>query len=137
MFVSLQDAEPSQTVPNEAIRTPALDVLRGLIKRMVVHHKGANGGLALELEGAITAMNEQAQPDALRGVDACSVALVAGARMGVCRQRSADSAERGGLIGGLPTDLPISAQYCPPRLAQLAQSGVALKSRSGSGDPDS
>lgn len=81
-------AEPSQTVPNEAIRTPALDVLRGLIKRVVVHHKGANGGLALEPEGAITAMIEHAQPAALRGVDTCSVALVAGARIGVKRTAS-------------------------------------------------
>ena len=68
----------SDAMRDQAIRTPALEVLRGLIERVVVRHEGANGGLVLQLEGAITAMIDQAQPGALRGVDACSVKVVAG-----------------------------------------------------------
>ncbi|SDI97061.1 zinc ribbon domain-containing protein [Alloyangia pacifica] len=44
-------AELSGALRDEAIRTPALDVLRGLIKRVVVRHEGAKGGLVLELKG--------------------------------------------------------------------------------------
>ncbi|WP_245696290.1 hypothetical protein [Alloyangia pacifica] len=48
-----------------------------MIERVIVRHE--SGTLVLELEGAITAMIEQAQPGVLHGVDACSVEVVAGA----------------------------------------------------------
>ena len=69
LAVSLQDA---------TIRTRALDVLRSLIERVSVHASADGGGPVLELEGAITAMIEEAQPGALAGVDHGSVKVVAG-----------------------------------------------------------
>ena len=61
----------------ETIRPRALETLRGLIERVAVHSDDA-GAPVLELEGAIAAMIEEAQPGALSGIDRCSVKVVAG-----------------------------------------------------------
>ncbi|WP_073130668.1 recombinase family protein [Palleronia salina] len=68
LSASLQDA---------SIRNRALDVLRGLIERVTVKSDEA-GKPVLQLEGAITAMIEEAQPGALGSVDHGSVKVVAG-----------------------------------------------------------
>ena len=69
--------ELSESLGDPEIRTPALEILRGLIDRVTVHASAA-GGVTLELEGALTAMVEAAQPGALRDVDESSVKVVAG-----------------------------------------------------------
>jgi site-specific DNA recombinase len=57
------------------IRTPALEAIRGLIERVTVLDDPA--GITLDLEGAVTAMIDLAQPLA-REVDRSSVKVVAG-----------------------------------------------------------
>ena len=63
---------------DDAIRVPALDLLRNLIDRVVVHHDAGTKGITLEVEGALSAMIAQAQPGGLGDVDPSSVKLVAG-----------------------------------------------------------
>ena len=58
------------------IRTPALELMRGLIERVTVRVDGAQ--TILELEGALTAMIDAAQPGALNGIELSSVKVVAG-----------------------------------------------------------
>ena len=70
----------AKSLKDATIRTRALDVLRGLIERVSVHASADGSGPVLELERAITAMIEEAQPGALSGVDHGSVKVVAGAR---------------------------------------------------------
>jgi site-specific DNA recombinase len=57
------------------IRTPAFEAIRGLIERVTVLDDPA--GVALDLEGAITAMIDLAQP-LVRDVDRNLVKVVAG-----------------------------------------------------------
>ncbi|MGQ3488081.1 recombinase family protein [Roseovarius pacificus] len=68
----------AETLSDPEIRTAALDIIRGLIERVIVT-VDADGQVLLELHGAITAMVETAQPGALEGVDPSSVKVVAGA----------------------------------------------------------
>ena len=70
--------ELSEALKDEAIRAPALDLLRILIDRVVVHHDAGTKGITLEVEGALSAMIAQAQPGGLGCVDPSSVKLVAG-----------------------------------------------------------
>ena len=58
------------------IRTPALEAIRGLIERVTVLDDPA--GVTLNLEGAITAMIDLAQPLAMNETDRGSVKVVAG-----------------------------------------------------------
>ena len=67
-----------QALEGETIRAPALDLLRSLIDRVVVHHDAGTKGITLEVEGALSAMIAQAQPGGLGDVDLSSVKLVAG-----------------------------------------------------------
>ena len=67
----------SESLADPAIRTPALEVIRGLIERVTVY-AGEDGGVSLELDGVLASMIEAAQPGALRGVGAGSVKVVAG-----------------------------------------------------------
>ncbi|WP_111539125.1 recombinase family protein [Palleronia aestuarii] len=71
-------ADLAASLQDTTIRPKALDTLRGLIQRVKVRTDTTSGGPVLELEGAITAMIEEASPGALRGVDQCSVKVVAG-----------------------------------------------------------
>ena len=66
------------SLQDTTIRARALDVLRGLIERVMVSADAPTGAPLLELEGAITAMIEEARPGALRHVDHGSVKVVAG-----------------------------------------------------------
>ena len=68
----------SETLSDPEVRTAALDIIRGLIERVIVT-VDADGQVLLELHGAITAMIEAAQPGVLNDVDHCSVKVVAGA----------------------------------------------------------
>ena len=70
--------ELSEALNDDAIRVPALDLLRSLIDRVVVHHDAGRKGVTLEVEGALSAMIAQAQPGGLGDVDPSSVKLVAG-----------------------------------------------------------
>lgn len=70
--------ELAQTLADPAIRTAALEIIRGLITSVTIHEMEA--GIKIELEGAITAMIGLAQPYAARLLDHCSVEVVAGAR---------------------------------------------------------
>ena len=70
--------ELSEALEDETIRAPALDLLRSLIDRVVVHHEAGTKGITLEVEGALSAMIAQAQPGGLGGVDPSSLKLVAG-----------------------------------------------------------
>ena len=72
-------ADLAGSLQDTTIRPRALEALRGLIERVSVHASADTGGPVLELEGAITAMIEEAQPGALSGIDRCSVKVVAGA----------------------------------------------------------
>ncbi len=72
-------ADLATSLRDASIRTRALDVLRGLIECVTVHAGAEGGRPVLELEGAITAMIEEAQLGALSGVDHGSVKVVAGA----------------------------------------------------------
>jgi site-specific DNA recombinase len=69
--------ELAETLADPLIRTPALEVVRGLIERVTVR-LDADGAVTLDLEGALTAMLSLAQPGAVRDLDACSVKVVAG-----------------------------------------------------------
>ena len=71
--------ELAATLNDPAIRTPALETVRGLIERVTVHMDDSDA-VTLELDGALTAMLELAQPGALRDGEACSAKVVAGAR---------------------------------------------------------
>jgi len=66
--------ELSAALEDPEIRTPALEAIRGLIERVTVMEDPE--GITLDLEGAITAMIDLAQP--LREVDGSSVKVVAG-----------------------------------------------------------
>jgi len=70
-------ADLAATLEDPALRQPALELIRGLITRVTV--RIAEGGPVLELEGALSAMIDAAQPGWLSGVDRCSVEVVAGA----------------------------------------------------------
>ncbi|WP_308124573.1 zinc ribbon domain-containing protein [Maritalea mobilis] len=70
-------AHLSSSLANPEIRTLALEIIRGLIDRVTVHAE-ADGNVVLELEGALSAMIEAAQPGALGCVDHGSVKVVAG-----------------------------------------------------------
>ena len=74
----------SETLSDPEVRTAALDIIRGLIERVIVT-VGADGQVLLELHGAITAMIEAAQPGVLNDVDHCSVKVVAGGDVGQAR----------------------------------------------------
>ncbi|WP_318527508.1 recombinase family protein [Defluviimonas sp. WL0002] len=67
----------AETLADPEIRTAALDTIRGLINAVTVHER--SDGTTVELEGAITAMIELAQPEAGKSLDPCSVKVVAGA----------------------------------------------------------
>ncbi|KAB2883316.1 MAG: serine recombinase [Albidovulum sp.] len=67
----------AETLADPEIRTTALDTIRGLINAITVHER--SDGTTVELEGAITAMIELAQPEAGKSLDVCSVKVVAGA----------------------------------------------------------
>ncbi len=69
-------AELSAALEDADIRAPALEAIRGLIERVTVLDDPT--GITLDLEGAITAMIDLAQPLA-REVDCSSVKVVAGA----------------------------------------------------------
>ncbi|WP_242494210.1 recombinase family protein [Salipiger sp. IMCC34102] len=71
-------ADLATSLQDPAIRSKALETLRGLIERVTVRTDAVSGEPVLELEGAITAMIEEASPGALRGIDQCSFELVAG-----------------------------------------------------------
>ncbi|MCE5974928.1 recombinase family protein [Sinirhodobacter sp. WL0062] len=66
----------AQTLSDPAIRTAALETIRGLINSVTIHVDGER--VTVELEGAITALIGLAQPEAVEGLDACSVEVVAG-----------------------------------------------------------
>ena len=66
----------AETLADPEIRTAALETIRGLITAVTIHEDGE--GVRVELEGAITAMIELAQPKAERTLDRCSVEVVAG-----------------------------------------------------------
>nr|WP_242533923.1 zinc ribbon domain-containing protein [Salipiger bermudensis] len=70
--------ELSEALKDDTIRVPALDLLRSLIDRVVVHHDAETKGITLEVEGALSAMIAQAQPGGLGDVDPSSLELVAG-----------------------------------------------------------
>jgi len=72
-----------------AIRTQALESIRGLIGSVTVQ-SGPNG-ITLELDGAITAMLDLAQPGAAHTINQSSVKVVAGARYAFCLPTSAKS----------------------------------------------
>ena len=61
------------------IRTPALEIIRSLIDRVTVR-VSEDYQVCLELDGAVCAMIEAAQPRGLDGIDSSSVKVVAGAR---------------------------------------------------------
>ncbi len=67
----------AETLADPEIHTVALEAIRGLISSVTVHEDGE--GVIVELEGAITAMIELAQPEAEGTVDLRSVKVVAGA----------------------------------------------------------
>lgn len=60
------------------IRTPALEVARGLIEQVTVRIDSV-GDVTLDLEGALAAMLDLAQPGAVRGLSSGSVKVVSGA----------------------------------------------------------
>ncbi|SDE68929.1 hypothetical protein [Ruegeria marina] len=68
-------AELAQTLSDPEIRTESLEIIRGLIERVIVRHEGEC--IMLELEGALTAMISLAQNDKSRPAAACSVKVVA------------------------------------------------------------
>ena len=70
--------ELAATLNDAEMRTPALEVIRGLIERVTVHD--GPDGVVLDLEGAITSMIGLAQPAAVKALDHGSVKVVAGAR---------------------------------------------------------
>ena len=70
-------AELAGTLSDPLIRTPALEVVRGLIQRVTVHID-ADGTVTLDLEGALTAMLSLAQPETVRRLGPGSVKVVAG-----------------------------------------------------------
>ena len=79
----------ANTLSDPQIRTPALEVMRGLIEHVTVHH--GSEGVTLELEGALTAMIGFAQNDKSplgSGLDVgavdCSTKVVAGTRHALC-----------------------------------------------------
>ena len=59
------------------IRTPALEIIRSLIDRVTVR-VSEDDQVCLELDGAVCAMIEAAQPRGLDGIDSSSVKVVAG-----------------------------------------------------------
>lgn len=72
-------AELATTLTDPVIRTPALEIIRGLIEQVTVQIDD-KGAVTLDLQGALTAMLDLAQPGAVRGLCAGSVKVVAGAR---------------------------------------------------------
>ncbi|MCA1288678.1 recombinase family protein [Salipiger bermudensis] len=76
-----------QALKDEAVRAPALDLLRSLIDRVVVHHDAGTKGITLQVERTLSAMIAQAQPGGLGDVDPSSLELVAGARIALWRKR--------------------------------------------------
>lgn len=70
-------AELAQRLTDPAIRTEALEIVRGLISRVTVRTEPA-GSTTLVLDGALTAMIDAAQPGASDRIDAGSVKVVAG-----------------------------------------------------------
>ncbi|SDJ46028.1 hypothetical protein SAMN05421850_1421, partial [Lutimaribacter saemankumensis] len=79
-------ADLAASLADPEIRTRALELIRGLIAQVTVH-VAPSGGVTLEVEGALTALIEAAQPGALVDVDHGSVKLVAGARNHRCRAK--------------------------------------------------
>ncbi|SEL92852.1 Site-specific DNA recombinase [Roseivivax marinus] len=73
-------AELAESLRDSEIKTQALDILRGLIERIVVRSSGKGESMTIELEGALTAMLDAAQPGALSDADASSIKVVAGGR---------------------------------------------------------
>ena len=70
--------ELAATLSHPKIRTPALEIVRCLIERVTVRIDGTQA--LLDLEGALSATIETAQPGGLNGVELSSVKVVAGAR---------------------------------------------------------
>ena len=68
----------SAALQDASIRTPALEILRGLIERVTVSQGSAKGDVTIELEGAIVAMIEGALGGSGSEFDAGSVKVVAG-----------------------------------------------------------
>ena len=71
-------ADLAATLDDPAIRTPALEAVRGLIEGVTVQ-ADTGGTVTLVLDGARSAMLELAQPGSVRALCGSSVKLVAGA----------------------------------------------------------
>ncbi|WP_093038009.1 recombinase family protein [Ruegeria marina] len=84
-------AELAQTLSDPEIRTESLEIIRGLIERVIVLHEGEC--IVLELEGALTAMISLAQNDKSRPAAACSEKVVAGGRSRRSRRAGAGKAK--------------------------------------------
>ncbi len=69
--------ELSQTLADPEIRPAALETIRGLISAVTVHET-ADGGIRIDLNGAITALVGLAQPEAEAFINSGSVKVVAG-----------------------------------------------------------
>lgn len=114
-------ADLTASLKDDTIRPRALDALRGLIERVSVHASGTSIGPVLELEGAITAMIERAQPGALSEVDHRSVKVVAGERIALWRKRRCSSRwcdeQRGTRRGDRrrPAATVLARKHRPPR----------------------
>ena len=67
----------AETLNDPAIRTSALETVRSLISSVTINE--ADGQVAIELEGAITAMIALAQPETGKDLEGSSVKVVAGA----------------------------------------------------------
>ncbi len=70
-------ADLAQALSDPAIRTGALEIIRGLIERVTVQHE--RDGVQIDLEGALAAMIGLVQNDKSRLAAAGSVKVVAGA----------------------------------------------------------
>ena len=67
----------AETLRDPEIRAAALERIRGLVSSVTIQERP--DGTNVELEGAINAMIELAQPDAGKSLDRYSVKVVAGA----------------------------------------------------------
>jgi hypothetical protein len=81
--------ELAKTLADPEIRPMALETIRGLISSVTIHE--TEGGVRVELEGAITALVGLAQPEAEAFINSGSVKVVAGARHAFCLPTSARS----------------------------------------------
>ncbi len=70
--------ELSLALQDESIRTPALEILRGLIERVSVSQGTKRGDVTIVLDGALVGMIEGALGAASLQIDPGSVKVVAG-----------------------------------------------------------